>query len=121
MNQFIATDLPLQVCHAIRRCGIFARSQTILLQLISFQMTTAKLDLCHENSLLHMTSLIPTTSLFSFGTSIPTSPRPGIGACILMLLALRASVRSFLRFSILLSLTHSAGFRRYWMTVGQAV
>jgi hypothetical protein len=39
------------------------------------------------NSLDSSTSFNPTASLFGFGTSIPTTPRPGIGACILMDLA----------------------------------
>ncbi|EKE26172.1 MAG: hypothetical protein ACD_4C00397G0001 [uncultured bacterium (gcode 4)] len=58
---------------------------------------------------------------FSFGTSIQTSHNPGIGAWIRILFALSARVRSFLRFSILFNFTHSAGLRRYCITVGQTV
>ncbi len=62
--------------------------------------------------------MIPTISRFSFGTSIPTSPSPGIGAWIRMDFAFSARVRSFFRASIFESLTHSLGRKRYWITVG---
>jgi hypothetical protein len=39
------------------------------------------------NSLLSSISFNQTISLFGFGTSIPTTPKPGIGACILIDLA----------------------------------
>ncbi len=87
--------------------------------LISFPTAIASLDLCLVNVISSRTSLIPTVSRFSFGTSIPTSPRPGIGAWIRMDFALRASVRSFLRASIFARRTHLLGLRRYCMTVGQ--
>ena len=118
MNQFIPTDFPDPVCPAMRRCGIFARSPTMKSPLISLPTAIASLDLCRVNAISSRTSLIPTVSRFSFGTSIPTSPSPGIGAWIRMDFALSASVRSFLRASIFANLTHSDGRSLYWITVG---
>lgn len=64
------------------------------------------------------TSRMPTISRFSFGTSMPTRPSPGIGAWIRIDFAFRVRVRSFFSASIFASRTHSLGRRRYWMTVG---
>jgi hypothetical protein len=65
------------------------------------------------NSLDSNTSLSQTASLCGFGTSIPTTPRPGIGACILIDLACRASARSLCRFTIFCNLTPDLGFSLY--------
>ncbi len=62
--------------------------------------------------------MIPTVSRFSFGTSIPTSPSPGIGAWIRIDFAFSARVRSFLRASILARRTHLLGRSLYCITVG---
>jgi hypothetical protein len=59
------------------------------------------------------TSLSQTVLLSLFGVSIPTTPSPGIGACILILFACRAKAKSFLRFSIFCNLTQSFGLSLY--------
>jgi hypothetical protein len=71
------------------------------------------------NSLVDSTSFNHTVCLLEFGTSIPTTPKPGIGACILIDLARRAKARSFFRFSIFCNLTHFFGLSLYCITVGQ--
>lgn len=117
-NPFIPTDFPDPVCHAIRRCGIRARSAITYSPLIFFPSAMASLDGCFWKIEFSMISLSDTTDRFSFGSSIPTSPIHGIGAWILRVFAFSARARSFFRFSIRESFTHSAGARRYWITVG---
>jgi hypothetical protein len=69
-------------------------------------------------SLDAITSFNHTISLLLLGTSIQTAPNQGIGACILIFFACRASVKSFLRFSIFLRATQALGFNLYCITVG---
>ena len=97
------------------------RSQNIMFPDTSFQMAIGIAIFLEVNFSLAMSSLSPTVSLLSFGTSIPTTPSPGIGACIRMLFALRASVRSFLRFTIFWSFTHIDGLSLYCITVGHTL
>jgi len=59
-----------------------------------------------------------TTSLSSFGTSIPTACFPGIGASILIDLAAKFKAISSARFAILLTRTPSAGFNSYLVIAG---
>jgi hypothetical protein len=65
------------------------------------------------NSLLARTSFNQIASLCGFGTSIPTTPRPGIGAWILIDLACRARARSLCKFTIFCSLTPDFGLSLY--------
>lgn len=118
-NPFIPTDFPDPVWPAIKRCGIRARSVITYSPLIFFPSAIASLDGCFWKAEFSITSLRDTTDRFSLGSSIPTRPIHGIGACIRRVFALSARARSFFRFSILESFTHSAGARRYWITVGQ--
>ena len=63
-------------------------------------------------------SLRCTTSLSSFGTSIPTACFPGIGASILIVFAAKLSAISSARFAILLTRTPSDGFNSYLVIAG---
>lgn len=110
---FIPTDLPEPVWPAMSRCGISFISHTMGSPAIPDQTHIASFDVCFVNAPLSTISRRLTTSRRSFGTSIPTRPRPGIGAWIRIFFALSASVRSFLSASILLSFTPSLGLRRY--------
>jgi hypothetical protein len=65
-----------------------------------------------------ITSFNHTACLLELGTSIPTTPKPGIGACILIDLACKARVKSFLRFTIFFKATQAFGFNLYCITVG---
>ncbi len=107
------TDLPEPVWPAINKCGISFISQTTGSPAIPDHTHIASFEVCLLNCGLSTISRRLTTSRRSFGTSMPTSPSPGIGAWMRIFLALRASVRSFLRASILLSFTHSLGLKRY--------
>jgi len=118
INQFIHTDFQLAVCHATSKCGILTRSQTTIFQLTSFQTAIGNSNFLLLNSLLDNTSFRYTASLFGFGTSIQTTPSPGIGACILIDFACKARARSFFRFSIFCNLTHCFGLSLYCITVG---
>jgi hypothetical protein len=60
-----------------------------------------------------ITSFNQTACLLLLGTSIQTRPSHGIGACILIDLACKARVKSFLRLTIFLSATHAFGFNLY--------
>jgi hypothetical protein len=83
-NPFIQTDLPEPVCHATSKCGILAKSHTITFQLTSLPIAIGiSIDL-ELNTFDAKISFNHTVCLFELGTSIPTSPNPGIGACILI-------------------------------------
>ena len=115
---FIPTDFPEAVCPATSKCGIFVKSPITRSQLTSFPIAIGISIFLLAKAGDSRTSLSPTVCLSSFGTSIPTTPSPGIGAWIRIDFACRASVRSFLRFSIFWSLTPSFGLSLYWITVG---
>ena len=103
------TLLPDPVAPAIKRCGIFARSATTGLPEMSLPTAKASFEASLLNSLESIISLMVTVSLVSFSTSIPTAALPGIGASILMLLALRFKAISSERLTILETLTPMAG------------
>jgi hypothetical protein len=65
------------------------------------------------NSFEASTSFNHTACLLEFGISIPTTPSPGIGACILIDFACKARVKSFLRLIIFLSATPAFGLSLY--------
>ena len=118
---FIHTLLPEPVAPAIKTCGIFAISVTIASPETSFPSANASFDLCSLNSSVCKISLMCTTSLSSFGTSIPTACFPGIGASILIDLAAKFKAISSARFAILLTRTPSAGFNSYLVIAGPTV
>jgi hypothetical protein len=64
-----------------------AKSHTIIFQLTSLPRARGNSYLELLNSLLASTSFNQIASLLGFGTSIPTTPSPGIGAWILIDLA----------------------------------
>ena len=115
---FIHTLFPEPVAPAIKTCGIFAISVTIASPETSFPRANASFDLCSLNSSVCKISLMCTTSLSSFGTSIPTACFPGIGASILIDLAAKFKAISSARFAILLTRTPSAGFNSYLVIAG---
>ncbi|MDP2396285.1 MAG: hypothetical protein Q8S84_03800 [bacterium] len=121
MKPFIHTDFQLAVCHATSKCGIFTKSHTTILPLTSFQIANGISKSFELNTLEPITSFNHTVCLLEFGTSIPTTPNPGIGACILIDLACRARAKSFFRFSILCNFTHSFGASLYCITVGHTL
>ena len=60
----------------------------------------------------------PTVATCWFGTSIPISDFPGIGASIRISLAARANAKSSARWVIRLTLTPTAGRNSYFVTDG---
>ena len=115
---FIHTLLPVPVAPAISKCGIDAKSAIIGFPEISFPRPIAILPLKLLISLDSRTSFKYIVSLVMFGISIPTSPRPGIGACILMLLAFMASARSSDSAWNLFTFTPGAGSISYCVIMG---
>jgi hypothetical protein len=107
---FIHTDLPEPVCHATSKCGILAKSHTITSQLTSFHNAIGISTFLELNSLDAITSFNHTACLLLLGTSIQTTPSPGIGACILIDFACKAKVKSFCRLIIFFNATHALGF-----------
>jgi hypothetical protein len=79
-NQFIQTDFQAHVCHATSKCGILAKSQTTISQLTSFHNAIGISIFLELNSFDAITSFNHTGCLLLFGTSIHTTPNPGIGA-----------------------------------------
>ena len=65
-----------------------------------------------------MISLKETILIFPFGTSIPISDLPGIGASIRTSFAAKASAISSVKFTILLTFTPTAGWTSNFVTDG---
>ncbi len=118
---FSPTDFPCPVAPATNRWGILARSKTKVSFWIVFPSATGRSARESWNRGDLMTEYIETTSLFLFGTSIPTVPLPGIGAMIRIPSAERLSAMSSSRFLILLIRTPGAGTISYSVTVGPIV
>ncbi|MBA7621449.1 hypothetical protein ES703_28811 [subsurface metagenome] len=93
-------DFPEPVEPAIKRCGIFEIGEYTYPPVIFLPIGTYVISLFLLNFSLLMSSFIDTISLFSFGTSIPTTPFPGIGAITLIFSAFKASARSLDRLDI---------------------
>ena len=115
---FMQTLFPEPVDPAIRRCGISFKFATIGFPAISLPTANSILDGASLNSFESIISLRVTIFIFSFSTSIPTAAFPGIGASILMLLALRFRAISSERPTILLTLTPVLGCISYLVTAG---
>ena len=81
---FIHTLFPEPVAPATSICGILAISATITLPPISIPTPKAISTFDVLKALLSIISLKLTTSLVSFGISMPISDFPGIGASILI-------------------------------------
>jgi hypothetical protein len=80
INQFIQTDFQDAVCPATNKCGIFVKSQITISAFTSFQIAIGISNFEELNNGFSKTSLSQTVLLSLFGVSIPTTPRPGIGA-----------------------------------------
>ena len=87
MSVFMQTDLPEPVEPAISRCGALARSSMTGLPATSLPSTIgiAACPFCHASD--SITARMKTASVFVFGTSTPTTGRPGIGASTRTVLA----------------------------------
>ena len=107
--EFVNTDLPEPVVPATSICGIFARLPTIILPSISLPTANVSLPFAPLYSLLSISSLKATVSLWSLGTSIPTAALPGTGASILTLVAARLRAISSDKPRIFETLTPAAG------------
>ena len=112
----IHTDFPDPVAPAISRWGMSLRSATMLFPEISFPTAKDIFDLALLNSSESISSLTRTGAGLEFSTSIPTAAFPGIGASILMLFALIFRAISSESFTMLLTLTPTAGWTSYLVT-----
>ena len=103
------TLFPDPVVPAIRRWGIFDKSVKAVLPRISEPSPIVNFCSDSRNSLDDNISLAYTAFRCSFGTSIPTTDFPGIGATILTLYAERALARSSDKDTIFETFTPGAG------------
>ena len=96
MMALIATDLPVPVAPATSKCGVLARSniKTSFVIVLPYAIGSF-IFVSSWKRLDAMTECIDTTCGFSFGTSIPTVPLPGIGAMIRIPVAERDNMISF--------------------------
>ena len=85
---------------------------------MSFPKAKLSFDLARENASLVITSFIDTVSRYRFGTSIPTTDFPGIGATIRRLIAFNANARSSARFTMRATFVPGAGSNSYIVTTG---
>ena len=112
------TDLPEPVEPAISICGISLRFATMASPEMSLPTAKEILDLAFLKFSESMISLNATGVDFSFSISTPIAAFPGIGASIRMLFALKLRAISSARFTILDTLTPTAGWISYLVTVG---
>src|SRR3972149_1520566 len=115
---FTAMLLPVPVAPAMSRWGILARSAMKAPPDMSFPRARLKRERLFEKAWHSTISLKSIFSLTWFGTSMPTTDLPGMGAIILMDRAFMASARSSERLSILPTLTPGAGSNSYMVTTG---
>ena len=106
----IETLFPDPVCPATRRCGIAARSSTMGEPATSRPSATVSFDPDCLNTLVSTTSRSDTRPTAMFGTSMPTTLFPGMGASMRSVRAASASARSSFSASIRESFTPAAGF-----------
>ena len=85
---------------------------------ISLPSAIVRGDLDSLKRSLSSISLRYIVSNFSLGISMPTTSRPGIGACILIVSALNAIAKSSCRLRILDTLTLGAGLNSKVVTRG---
>ena len=115
---FKATLFPAPVAPAINRCGIFSSSATTGLPTISLPRQSVSFDFDFSKVLDATTSLNLTTCRLAFGTSMPITALPGIGATTRILIARMARARSSVRLTILLIFTPGAGSYSKVVTTG---
>ena len=89
ISVFMQTDLPEPVAPAISRCGALARSRITGLPATSLPSTIGMPDLVLCQASVSIRERMKTASERLFGTSMPTTLRPGIGASTRTLLAER--------------------------------
>ena len=108
MIEFIHTDLPEPVAPAINMCGILSKRHVTVFPSKSLPRKNSNgCDLSLPTSL--MISRILTGVLFTFGISIPTALRPGIGASIRTSLAASCILMLSVKPRILDTLTFTSG------------
>ena len=107
--EFTHTDFPEPVEPAIKRCGVFAKSNNCASPVISFPKTTGIAIFLYAAVSVSISSLKLTIARSLFGTSIPTALFPGIGATIRTLEAASRKAILSCNATILLSFTPGAG------------
>ena len=112
------TDLPLPVAPAISRCGIFARSPTTASPLTSRPSASRSFERGFDHGSDSNSSRRLTVWPERFGTSMPTTRRPGTGASSRSADAPSRSDRSCWRARIWFTATPGAGSSPNWVTVG---
>ncbi|OQA13431.1 MAG: hypothetical protein BWY62_01348 [Firmicutes bacterium ADurb.Bin356] len=115
---FIQTLLPEPVAPAIKRCGIFDKSATIILPAISLPSASVTGDFAFINSLLSTMSRSTTVAVSLLGISIPTADLPGIGASIRTRGAASASAISSASAVMRFTRTPGAGASSYLVITG---
>ena len=78
--ELMHTDLPEPVVPAMSKCGIFAKSMTCAVPVMSLPSATDKLAREFSKFFEPMTSRSDTICTVRFGTSMPTASLSGIGA-----------------------------------------
>ena len=113
-----ATLFPEPVAPATNRCGMPRRSATTCTPKMSFPNANFNGDRDFAKESLNAISFMATSSRRGFGTSMPTTDLPGMGATMRMLMALKASARSSARFTMRATFTPGAGSNSYIVTTG---
>ena len=121
MSALMPTDLPCPVAPAISKCGIVARSTMKCSLSIFLPRAIGSAKVLFWNFSDDRSPRIPTMLFFTFGTSMPMVPFPGIGAMIRMPSAERLSAMSSSRFLMREMRTPAAGTISYSVTVGPTV
>ena len=116
--EFIQTDLPEPVAPAIKRWGISSIPDNRIFPSTSLPKVSGISDLIFLNSLESISSLRETASFSLFGTSMPTTVFPGIGASILRSELARAIAILSLNPTILDNFIPGAGFNSYEVITG---
>ena len=103
------TDLPEPVVPAMRRCGIRWRSTQYGTPSMFLPRPSGRNPPAEANASDSSRSRSQTVARSLFGTSMPTTPLPGIGAMMRIRVALSAIVSSLSRFSMRASFTPATG------------
>jgi hypothetical protein len=119
--ELMLTLLPEPVCPATRRWGIAPRSSTIGAPATSRPSATVSLDGEPRKIAVSTTSRSETRPTAMFGTSIPTTLLPGIGASMRSVRAASASARLSLSDSTRDRRMPGAIFSSYRVTTGPGV
>ena len=115
---FSITDFPEPVAPAMSKWGISVRSARIGWPAISLPRATTSGPVVRWYSSDASISLIWTSAVFWFGTSIPTADLPGMGASMRTLGAASASAISLVRLLIFWTRTPGAGWTSNRVTTG---